>query len=105
MLFDMYNLKSSNSFRVDKMCDFNWLVVKVRLIHKSSQLVSEGSWVHIVFPQDSMRYLIQDSLVHFTQMVLDASHSTLKLPEDFTWGKDLINSTYKYVNAPTKWCP
>lgn len=46
-------------------------------------------------PQDSMRYLIQDSLVNFTQMVLDASHSTLKLPEDFTWGTDLISSTYK----------
>lgn len=44
-----------------------------------------------------MRYLIQDSLVNFTQMVLDASHSTLKLPEDFTWGTDLISSTYKLV--------
>ena len=47
------------------------------------------------FLQDSMRYLIQDSLVNFTQMVLDSSHSTLQLPEDFTWGTDLITSTYK----------
>lgn len=47
------------------------------------------------FLQDSMRYLIQDSLVNFTQMVLDSSHSTLQLPEDFTWGNDLITSTYK----------
>lgn len=53
------------------------------------------SWMIFFHPQDSMRYLIQDSLVNFTQMVLDASHSTLKLPEDFTWGTDLISSTYK----------
>ncbi|KAK3096562.1 hypothetical protein FSP39_001310 [Pinctada imbricata] len=45
--------------------------------------------------QDSMRYLIQDSLVNFTQMVLDASHSTMKLEEDFVWGKDLISSSFR----------
>ncbi|XP_060076356.1 dynein axonemal heavy chain 1-like, partial [Ylistrum balloti] len=45
--------------------------------------------------QDSMRYLVQDSLVNFTQMVMDACHSTLKLEDNFVWGPDFITSTYK----------
>ncbi|KAK2152282.1 hypothetical protein LSH36_335g03002 [Paralvinella palmiformis] len=45
--------------------------------------------------QDSLRYLVQESLVNFTQMVLDACHSTLTLTEDFSWGKDVVNSNFK----------
>ncbi|XP_052808511.1 dynein axonemal heavy chain 1-like isoform X3 [Mya arenaria] len=45
--------------------------------------------------QDSMRFLVQNSLNLFTQMILDACHSTMSLPEDFVWGKDVISSTYR----------
>ena len=45
--------------------------------------------------QDSLRYLIQDSLVNFTQMVLDACHATIDIPDDFKWGPDVMNSKFK----------
>ena len=45
--------------------------------------------------QDSLRYLVQDSLVNFTQMIVDACFATLHLDEEIVWGKDVINSLYK----------
>ena len=45
--------------------------------------------------QDSMRFLVQDSLVNFTQMIVDACHSTMEVEESYTWGKDLISSTFR----------
>lgn len=47
--------------------------------------------------QDSLRFLVQDSLASFAKLLLDACHSALHCPEDLTWGPDLINSPYKYV--------
>ena len=49
------------------------------------------------FVQDSLRYLVQDSLVSFTQMILDAAHSTLELQDDFEWSGNYINSTFRSV--------
>ena len=45
--------------------------------------------------QDSLRYLVQDSLVNFTQMIVDACYATNQIDEDIVWGKDVINSPYK----------
>ena len=45
--------------------------------------------------QDSLRYLVQDSLVNFVQMTLDACHSTFECEEPMDWGNDLINSSYQ----------
>ena len=45
--------------------------------------------------QDSLRYLVQDSLTSYTQMILDSCHSIIELPEEFTWGDNVIKSTYK----------
>ena len=50
--------------------------------------------------QDSLRYLVQDSLVNFTQMILDACHATLKCTEDLDWGKDLMVSCFKPKRNP-----
>lgn len=50
-----------------------------------------------VYLQDSMRFLIQDSLANFTQMVVDACYSTVEVKEDFVWGGDIINSPFKYI--------
>ena len=47
--------------------------------------------------EDSLRYLVQDSLVSFTQMILDAAHSTLELQDDFEWSGNYINSTFRSV--------
>ena len=45
--------------------------------------------------QDSLRYLVQDSLVNFTQMILNACHSTLDCDGDMVWGDNVIVSPYK----------
>ena len=45
--------------------------------------------------QDSLRYLVQDSLVNFTQMILDGCYSTLNCEDDMKWGPDVVNSTFK----------
>ncbi|KAG7477961.1 hypothetical protein MATL_G00075170 [Megalops atlanticus] len=50
--------------------------------------------------QDSLRFLVQDSLVSLGRLVLDACHAVLSLPEDLTWGPDLINSPYKPKKHP-----
>ena len=47
--------------------------------------------------QDSLRYLVQDSLSNFAQMVVDACHSTMQCEETMEWGSDVINSPYKSV--------
>jgi len=47
--------------------------------------------------QDSLRFLVQDSLANFTQVVLDACHSTMQCEEGMTWGSDVVNSPYKSV--------
>ena len=41
---------------------------------------------------------MQDSLVNFTQMILDACYATLQVEEDMVWGKDVINSPYRSVS-------
>ncbi len=45
--------------------------------------------------QDSLRYLVQDSLVNFTQMIVDAASAVLQLPADMEWEKDLIKVKYR----------
>jgi len=49
--------------------------------------------------KDTLRYLVQDSLVNFTQMVVDACHSTVDCDEGMEWGSDVINSPFKYAHA------
>ncbi|XP_067360331.1 dynein axonemal heavy chain 1 [Channa argus] len=50
--------------------------------------------------QDSLRYLVQDSLVSLTCLVLDACHSVLTCSKDLVWGNDLITSPYKPKKNP-----
>lgn len=45
--------------------------------------------------QDSLRFLVRNSLVSLTQLVLDACHSVLTCPQDLVWGDSLITSPYK----------
>ncbi|XP_076467072.1 dynein axonemal heavy chain 1-like isoform X2 [Babylonia areolata] len=66
----------------------NWEVYQISKLKKFMETVK-------FIMQDSLRFLVQDSLLNFTQMVVDACHSVLPLSEDFTWGPDIIISPYK----------
>lgn len=66
----------------------NWEVYKISKLAKFMQLVKFAM-------QDSLRYLVQDSLFAFAQMITDACHSLMELPEDFEWGSDIITSPYR----------
>ncbi|KAK7127569.1 hypothetical protein R3I93_020220 [Phoxinus phoxinus] len=50
--------------------------------------------------QDSLRFLVQNSLASLAKLLLDACHSALRCPKDLTWGPDLINSPYKPKKKP-----
>lgn len=45
--------------------------------------------------QDSLRYLVQNSLISLTQLLLDACHGILNCSKDMEWGSDLVNSPYR----------
>uniref|UniRef100_A0A8C2YBK7 Dynein axonemal heavy chain 1 n=1 Tax=Coturnix japonica TaxID=93934 RepID=A0A8C2YBK7_COTJA len=51
--------------------------------------------------QDSVRFLVQKSLIRFVQLLLDACHGVLNCSEDMEWGDDLINSPYRPRRNPT----
>lgn len=50
--------------------------------------------------QDSLRYLVQDSLVSFTHMVLDACFQVMDCKEDMDWGNSLTVSEFKPKKNP-----
>ncbi|XP_040889376.1 dynein heavy chain 1, axonemal [Toxotes jaculatrix] len=50
--------------------------------------------------QDSLRYLVQESLASLTEVLLDACHSVLTCPEDLVWGNSLTTSPYKPKKNP-----
>ena len=48
--------------------------------------------------KDSLRYLVQDSLVNYTQMVVDSCWQVIDIKDSFEWPEaDLINSTLRYI--------
>ncbi|XP_054832932.1 dynein axonemal heavy chain 1 [Eublepharis macularius] len=70
-----------------------WEVYEMSKLHQLMELIK-------FMLQDSVRYLVQDSLVNFVQLFLDASYSVLNCPEDMIWGDDLVNSPYKPRKNP-----
>nr|XP_040059002.1 dynein heavy chain 1, axonemal-like isoform X4 [Gasterosteus aculeatus aculeatus] len=50
--------------------------------------------------QDSLHFLIQNSLVSLTELLLNACHSVLTCPRDLAWGNNLITSPYKPKKNP-----
>ncbi|XP_075795609.1 dynein axonemal heavy chain 1 isoform X2 [Pelodiscus sinensis] len=71
----------------------NWGVYQMSKLHKLMELIKFNL-------QDSVRFLVQDSLVSFTQFLLDACCGVLDCSEDMDWGEDLINSPYKPRKNP-----
>ncbi|XP_049894014.1 dynein axonemal heavy chain 1 [Epinephelus moara] len=50
--------------------------------------------------QDSLRFLVQNSLASLTQLLLNACHSVLTCPQDLVWGDNLTTSPYKPKKNP-----
>ncbi|XP_022353638.1 dynein heavy chain 1, axonemal [Enhydra lutris kenyoni] len=50
--------------------------------------------------QDTLRFLVQDSLASFSQFISDACCSMLDCPDHMVWGDDLINSPYRPRKNP-----
>ncbi|CAM5127475.1 unnamed protein product [Eretmochelys imbricata] len=71
----------------------NWGVYQMSKLHKLMELIKFNL-------QDSVRFLVQNSLVSFTQLLLDACGSVQDCSEDMEWGGDLINSPYKPRKNP-----
>ncbi|XP_068576471.1 dynein axonemal heavy chain 1 [Cebidichthys violaceus] len=68
-------------------------------IYKFSKLYRLMAVVHLHM-RDSLRFLVQNSLVNLTQLLLNACHSVLTCPQDLAWGDDLITSPYKPKKNP-----
>jgi dynein heavy chain len=67
----------------------DWSVYQISKLKKFMELVKFSM-------QDSLRYLVQDSLVAYTQAVVDSSWQVVDIKEDFAWPEnDLVNSYIK----------
>ncbi|XP_033101869.1 dynein heavy chain 1, axonemal-like [Anneissia japonica] len=66
----------------------NWEVYQKSKLKKFMEMVK-------FCMQDSMRYLVQDSLVNFTQMIIDACYSVLECPDGMEWNNKLVVSNYR----------
>ncbi|XP_041836448.1 dynein heavy chain 1, axonemal isoform X2 [Melanotaenia boesemani] len=68
-------------------------------IYKNSRLYKLMNVV-LFNMQDSLRYLVQDSLISLTEYLLEACDSVLMCPQNLVWGNDLISSSYKSKRNP-----
>lgn len=81
------NLRDSGKGLYDLEQD-DWDLYQMSKLHKLMMRIK-------FILQDSERYLVQNSLISFTQLLLDACHGILNCSEDMEWGDDLINSPYR----------
>ncbi|XP_068171919.1 dynein axonemal heavy chain 1 [Antennarius striatus] len=68
-------------------------------MYKISKMSRLMTLVHFKL-QDSLRFLVRDSLISLTQLLLDACDSLLNCPQDLVWGNNLITSPYKPKRNP-----
>uniref|UniRef100_A0A8C9DGR4 Dynein axonemal heavy chain 1 n=1 Tax=Prolemur simus TaxID=1328070 RepID=A0A8C9DGR4_PROSS len=71
----------------------NWEVYLMSKLRKLMELLK-------YMLQDTLRFLVQDSLASFTQFISDACCSVLDCTEDMVWGEDLTNSPYRPRRNP-----
>ncbi|XP_023368810.1 dynein heavy chain 1, axonemal [Otolemur garnettii] len=71
----------------------NWEVYLMSKLRKLMELLK-------YMLQDTLRFLVQDSLANFTQFISDACCSVLDCTDDMVWGEDLINSPYRPRKNP-----
>ena len=67
----------------------DWTVYQISKLKKFMELVKFSM-------QDSLRFLVQDSLVNFTQLVVDSCWQVIDIKNDFAWPEnDLLNSNIR----------
>ncbi|XP_062056155.1 dynein axonemal heavy chain 1 [Lepus europaeus] len=71
----------------------NWEVYLMSKLRKLMELIK-------YMLQDTLRFLVQDSLTSFSQFISDACYSVLDCTDDMVWGEDLINSPYRPRKNP-----
>uniref|UniRef100_A0A6I8PKH9 Dynein axonemal heavy chain 1 n=1 Tax=Ornithorhynchus anatinus TaxID=9258 RepID=A0A6I8PKH9_ORNAN len=71
----------------------NWEIYQMSKLHKLMELIKYNL-------QSSLRFLVKDSLVSFSQLILDACYSVLHCTEDMKWDGDLIDGPYKPLKNP-----
>ncbi|MBZ3886078.1 Dynein heavy chain 1, axonemal [Sciurus carolinensis] len=71
----------------------NWEVYLMSKLRKLMELIK-------YMLQDTLRFLVQDSLTSFSQFISDACCSVLDCTDDMVWGEDLINSPYRPRKNP-----
>lgn len=67
----------------------NWEVYLMSKLRKLMELLK-------YMLQDTLRFLVQDSLASFSQFISDACCNVLDCPDDMVWVEDLINSPYRW---------
>ncbi|XP_053785531.1 dynein axonemal heavy chain 1 isoform X3 [Desmodus rotundus] len=71
----------------------NWEVYLMSKLRKLMELIK-------YMLQDTLRFLVQDSLTSFSQFISDACCSVVDCTDDMVWGEDLINSPYRPRKNP-----
>ncbi|XP_053075250.1 dynein axonemal heavy chain 1 isoform X4 [Acinonyx jubatus] len=71
----------------------NWEVYLMSKLRKLMELIK-------YMLQDTLRFLVQDSLASFSQFISDACCSVLGCADDMVWGEDFINSPYRPRKNP-----
>ncbi|KAG8436117.1 hypothetical protein GDO86_007286 [Hymenochirus boettgeri] len=71
----------------------NWEVYQMSKLRQLMELIKFSL-------QDTLRFLVQDSLVSYTQLIMDACCSVLTCVEGMDWGKDLVNSPFRPQKNP-----
>lgn len=71
----------------------NWEVYLMSKLRKLMELIK-------YMLQDTLRFLVQDSLSSFSQFIGDACCSVLDCTDDMPWGEDLLNSPYRPRKNP-----
>lgn len=70
----------------------NWEVYLMSKLRKLMELIK-------YMLQDTLRFLVQDSLASFSQFIGDACYSVLDCTDDMAWGDELVNSPYRWVQV------
>lgn len=66
----------------------SWVLYKISKLHRFMALVRMQL-------QDSLRFLVESSLLCLTQLLLDDCHHVMACCPDMVWGSNLLHCRYK----------
>lgn len=66
----------------------SWVLYKISKLHRLMALVRMQL-------QDSLRFLVEKSLLCLSQLLLDNCHNVMACSLDMVWGSNLLHSRYK----------